>query len=42
MAEAFAKINTTKKKYFYYESRKREIKTRLIIYEDWCDERLKN
>jgi hypothetical protein len=31
-------------KYFYlfcYESRKREVKTRLI-YEDRCDERLKN
>ena len=27
---------------FYYESRKREQKTRLIIYEDRCDERLKN
>jgi hypothetical protein len=26
---------------FYYESRKRELKTRLI-YEDRCDERLKN
>ncbi len=26
---------------FYYESRKRELKTR-VIYEDWCDERLKN
>ena len=27
--------------YFYYESRKRELKTRLM-YEDRCDERLKN
>jgi hypothetical protein len=27
--------------FFYYESRKRELKTRLI-YEDRCDERLKN
>jgi hypothetical protein len=27
--------------YFYYESRKRELKTRLI-YEDRCDERFKN
>jgi hypothetical protein len=26
---------------FYYESRKRDLKTRLI-YEDRCDERLKN
>jgi hypothetical protein len=26
---------------FYYESRKRELKTRLM-YEDRCDERLKN
>jgi hypothetical protein len=26
---------------FYFESRKRELKTRLI-YEDRCDERLKN
>ena len=26
---------------FYYESRKRKLKTRLI-YEDRCDERLKN
>jgi hypothetical protein len=26
---------------FYYESRKRELKTKLI-YEDRCDERLKN
>jgi hypothetical protein len=37
----FAELQPPKRVEFYYESRKRELKTKLI-YENRCDERLKN